>query len=277
LHHAEALATWYDADLHVLHSFLDLVPAMVPVPAYGASPVDARTEATATLREFVRQSRVGIPIREVVREGDPVPTILSYADYVAADLIVMGTHGLTGLERALVGSTAERVLHEASCPVLTIPKSGDEPGSASHVRFTHVLCAVDFSPSSQKAFTHGLSLAEENNAKLTLVHVLGMLSDEDARTAAHFRVAEYVRARRHDTLEQLKALVPPEAREWCEITEIVELGSPAQTIVRLTDQLGADLLVMGAQGRGGLGLALFGSTTQTVVRRIGCPVLTVHA
>jgi nucleotide-binding universal stress UspA family protein len=125
LHHAEALATWYDADLHVLHSFLDMVPAMVPVPAFGSAPADARGEAAATLREFVSHSRVGIPVREVVREGDPVPTILSYADYIGADLIVMGTHGLAGLERALVGSTAERVLHEAACPVLTIPKGGD--------------------------------------------------------------------------------------------------------------------------------------------------------
>jgi nucleotide-binding universal stress UspA family protein len=276
LHHAAAIAEWYTAELYVLHSFLEVTP--LPVPLLAPGPVgDVRENVSAALRDFVAKADIGRKPVEIVRDGDAVPVILESAREIRADLIVMGTHGHRGFERALLGSTTERVLLKAPCPVLTIPRSADEPGSAERVRFTRVLCAVDFSPSSLRALEHGLRFAEESEAQLAVVHVLGMLSDEDARSQGHFRIAEYVRARTDDARRELAALVPDEARGWCQVTEIVELGSPARAILDMADRENADLIVMGAQGRNGLGLALFGSTTQTVVRRAACPVLTVHA
>jgi len=275
LHHAAAVAEWYAAELHVLHAYLEVAP--IPVPLLVPEPMpDVRARVTAALHEFVVKADIGRPPLEIVRDGDAVPTVLAYARDVSADLLVMGTHGHTGFERALLGSTAERVLHGAPCPVLTIPRLADEPGSAERVRFTRVLSAVDFSPASLRALAHGLALAEEGEAGLIVLHVLGMLSDEEARTQGHFRIAEYVRARTEDVRRQLTALVPQEARAWCDVTEVVELGPPARAILDVADRESVDLIVMGSQGRHGLGLALFGSTTQTVVRRAVCPVLTVR-
>lgn len=275
LHHAAAVAEWYAAELHVLHAYLEVAP--VPVPLLVPEPMsDVREGMTAALHKFVLESEIGRPFIEAVRDGDPVPTLLEYASRSGADLIVMGTHGHTGFERALLGSTTERVLHKASCPVLTIPCSADEPGSAERVRFTRVLCAIDFSAASQRALEHGLAFAEESEAGVIVLHVLGMLSDEDARSQGHFRIAEYVRSRMDDVRRELAKLVPEDARAWCDVSELVELGSPAHGILRVADRENADLIVMGSQGRHGLGLALFGSTTQTVVRRATCPVLTVR-
>ncbi|HXE81558.1 MAG TPA: universal stress protein [Vicinamibacterales bacterium] len=276
LHHAAAIAEWYAAELYVLHAHLEIAP--VPVPLLVPEPsADMGADMKAALHQFISQSDVGRSPKEIVRAGDPVPTILACAREIGADLIVMGTHGHSGFERALLGSTTERVLHKAPCPVLTIPRLADEPGSAERVRFTRVLCAVDFSPSSVRALEHGIAFAEESEAGLILLHVLPVLSDEDARTQGHFRIAEYVRTRTDDIRRELAALVPEEARSWCDVKEMVELGAPAQRILATADRENADLIVMGAQGRNGLGLILFGSTTQTVVRRATCPVLTVRA
>jgi len=275
LHHAAAIAEWYTAELHVLHAYVDIAP--LPVPLLAPEPAaDVLDAVKAAVHAFVVKADIGRPPIEIVRDGDPVPAILDYARQSGADLIVMGTHGHTGFERALLGSTAERVLHKAACPVLTIPRGADEPGSAERVRFCRVLCAVDFSSASLRALAHGMALAEESEAGLVLLHVLGMLSDEDARSQGHFRIAEYVHARTDDVRRQLAALVPDEVRAWCEVTELVELGSAAHGILSVANRENADLIVMGSQGRHGLGLALFGSTTQTVVRRATCPVLTVR-
>jgi len=279
LHHAEAAAKWYAADLHVLHVLFDVMPRAVPAlaPSPPTTVEDIGPATIEALRAFVKQSGVTCATTQVVRDGPVAREIANYAGEVNTDLIVMGTHGHTGVDHAIIGSTTERVLHRAPCPVLTIPKVGDEPGSADRERFTHVLCAIDFSPSSLAALSHGLSFAQENDAKLTLLHVVETLSDDDALIAAHFRVGEYIQTRKEDARQQLVALVRGEARASREPSTLVELGGAARTILRVADQLNADLIVMGAQGRAGISLLLFGSTTHTVVRHAVCPVITARA
>jgi nucleotide-binding universal stress UspA family protein len=181
------------------------------------------------------------------------------------------------MEHALIGSTTERVLHKASCPVLTIPNAGDEPGSAERVRFTHVLCAIDFSPSSLKALAHGLSFAHESDAKVTLLHVLEMLSDEQMSAAWLVPVGEYVQQRRDEARHQLDQLVRDELRAGNEPALLVETGSVTRTILRVADQLNTDLIAIGARGRTAVGRMLFGSTTDTVIRHAVCPVITTMA
>ncbi len=279
LHHAHAVAAWYEAALDVLHVLPDVIPPVMPsmTPVPGPTSEIIKSDREAALRDFVAESGVTRPACQAVLFGPPARTIVSYARDRRADLIVMGTHGHTGLERLLVGSTAERVVHDAECPVLTIPKGADEPGSSDRVRFTHVLVAVDHSPASLRALRLALSLAQENQAAVTLLHVVEMLSDEEARTVGHYRIAEYVQARRQDALDQLKALDLEGAESWCSVNQIVELGDAGRTILRVAGERGADLIVMGAQGRGALGRLLLGSATQTVVRRAACPLLTMRA
>jgi nucleotide-binding universal stress UspA family protein len=104
-----------------------------------------------------------------------------------------------------------------------------------------------------------------------------VLSADEALAAADQRVIEYVERRRQDACEALRKLAARDTCEACETCERVELGSPAHTILRLASEIHADLIVMGAQGHGPSGRTLFGSATQTVLRRATCPVLTARA
>jgi nucleotide-binding universal stress UspA family protein len=205
--------------------------------------------------------------------GDASSTIVDQAVSMGADLVVMGTHGRRGFRRLLLGSATEAVLHQAPCPVLTVPpRAGAAPSQP--VTFKRILCPIDFSPSALQAFGYALDLARQADGHLTLMHVVEWLAEEEPRTSMHFNIPEYRRALAADAEERLRMLVAEEPRTWADIETTLAFGRAHREILRGADTNGADLIVMGAQGRGGLDLALFGSTTQQVVRGAACPVLT---
>ena len=105
--------------------------------------------------------------------------ILDCAADVAADLIVLGSHGREGLGHLLFGSTAERVLHKAPCPTLVVPLHAEEPASVDGVRFTRLVCAVDFSPASARALGLALSMAPDYGAELTVLHVVEAVEEDE--------------------------------------------------------------------------------------------------
>jgi nucleotide-binding universal stress UspA family protein len=89
-----------------------------------------------------------------------------------ADLLVMGTHGRSGFEQLLLGSVTEKVLRKASCPVLTVPRRHPDAVPETPVLFKEILCPVDFSDCSMRALNHAMSLAQEADAHLTVLHVM---------------------------------------------------------------------------------------------------------
>jgi nucleotide-binding universal stress UspA family protein len=279
LHHAQATATWYDAELHVLHVRQDVMPVVAsshPVaPPNLIAGVGAAPPMTA-LHAFIAETGPPRPVFPVVRDGKPAPVIVDYAAEVGADLLVIGTHGHGGFERLLLGSTAEHVINEAPCPVLNIPARGDEPGSAERVRFTHILCAVDFSPASMRALERGLSLAQEFAARVSLLHVLELPAKIELVSEMGVPLHEYVARKAAEAHERLAAAVPQDARSWCRVQELVRTGRSAPIILQEAELCHADLIVMGSQGHQGISLAFLGSTTHTVLRGAGCPVLTAH-
>jgi len=211
----------------------------------------------------------------IAESGDPQATIIDQALSKKADLIVMGTHGRRGFKRLLLGSVTEAVLREAPCPVLTVPPHAPA-GVSQTVTFKRILCPIDFSPSALQALGFALDLARQADGRVTLLHVVEWLAEEEPRASAHFNVPEYRRYMVEDGQERLRNLVAEESRAWVEIDDVVVFGRTYREILRAAESKPADLIVMGAQGRGGIGLALFGSTTQQVVRGAMCPVLTVR-
>jgi nucleotide-binding universal stress UspA family protein len=276
--HAAAIARWYDAQLTVLH----VVPTFEPIQVRGelAEPIRVVTpmpreqvleEMTRSLNLPALSSRA-TPIAE---SGDPQATIIDQALSTKADLIVMGTHGRRGFKRLILGSVTEAVLREAPCPVLTVPPHA-HAGVSQEVTFKRILCPIDFSPSALQALGFALDLARQADGRVTLLHVVEWLAETEPRASAHFNVPEYLRYVSEDGQERLRNLVAEESRAWVEIDDVVVLGRTYREILRAAESKPADLIVMGAQGRGGIGLALFGSTTQQVVRGAMCPVLTVR-
>jgi nucleotide-binding universal stress UspA family protein len=279
LPYAAALARWYEARLTVLH----VVPSFDPIPV-GSVCVDgavqivypaSREEVLDALREAVDQADLGSLTPTLTAEsGDPVTTIVDQSLAVSADAIVMGTHGRGGFERFVLGSVTEKVLSKAPCPVLTVPPGTPSPPAA--VLFKRILCPIDFSPSALQALGFALDLARQADGTVTLLHVVEWLVEEEPRAYAQFNVPAFRQELAEDAHRRLQALVAEEPRTWSAIEEVVTAGRPHREVLRLATDAPPDLIVMGAQGRGGMGLALFGSTTQQVVRGAPCPVLTVR-
>ena len=280
LDQAIALSRSYKARLTILQvSWAGLPPIAYPGSAMGAStPLllpHQLEELHEELRLFAeRRPAAGVNMNLVIREGAVVPMILDEARAIRADLIVIGTHGRTGLDRLLLGSVTEKVLRKAECAVMTVPPDDRTATPAPAVRT--IVCAVDFSPASLKAIDYALSLAEVLPATILMMHVVDwptdqtMLPDADLETAAYRgRVLGYNQVKLH-------ALVPDTARKCCRVEEAITVGRPHEEIVRLARDRDADLIVMGVHGRSALNLALFGSTASQVVRHASCPVVTVR-
>ena len=213
-----------------------------------------------------------VPIAE---SGDPQATIIDQAISKKADLIVMGTHGRRGFKRLAPGLGDRGGIARGA-----LSGSDGAPSRARRVSetvtFKRILCPIDFSPSALQALGFALDLARQADGRVTLLHVVEWLAEEEPRASAHFDVPEYRRYMVEDGQERLRNLVAEESRAWVEIDDVVVFGRAYREILRAAESKPADLIVMGAQGRGGIGLALFGSTTQQVVRGAMCPVLTVR-
>jgi nucleotide-binding universal stress UspA family protein len=277
LEHAVTIAAWYEAALTVLHVVPDTALAASGL-AYMANPMlldPALRQAIQTdLSSVVAPARrVGLHAEGVLREGKPAAEIVRVAQELHADLVVMGTHGRSGVQRWVVGSVAETVLRRAACPVLTVPALA--PERPSPMFFKRILCATDFSPASEAAVSFAASLAEEADACLLLVHVLdrpgeGARPESGPDGDGHRSDFEYAARAR------LQRAVPREARERGLPEEIVTCGRVAPEILRLAAEREAGLIVMGVHGRSLLDLMAFGSVTHQVVREAVCPVLTVR-
>lgn len=275
--HAAAFARWYDAELTVLH----VVPTFDPMQVRGdlGDPVHLVTPMPReqVLEEMSRT--LNLPVvspraTAAAEQGDPRAAIIGEAISRRADLIVIGTHGRRGFNRLLLGSVTEAVLRESPCPVLTVPPH--TPVVSEAVTFKRILCPIDFSPAALQALGFALDLARQADGLVTLLHCVEWLAEEKPPASAHFNISKYRGYMVDDAQQRLRSLVADESRTWVEIDDMVVGGRAHREILRAAETKPADLIVMGAQGRGGIGLALFGSTTQQVVRGAMCPVLTVR-
>lgn len=276
---AFALAARSGAEITALHVTAPSFPPMAAFPEVPALfPLDAAVmeRLRAELASFVASSRTpDIPLRTVVAEGAPVTTILLEAEALRADLIVMGTHGVGGFERWVLGSVAEKVLRKAPCPVLTVTKARQEPFPIDPGRFGEVLCAVDLSESSKQTLAGAVSMAQAAGAHLTLFHVLEDAPQEQAAVAqAGLDLSAYRAQRCQEARQRLRALAKDVV---CAHDEIVKTGTPYREILALAKEREAGLVVVGVHGPRFLDIFHFGSSAHHVVRGAECPVLTVRA
>jgi nucleotide-binding universal stress UspA family protein len=279
IEHAAALARWYDAPIIALHV---RAAQRTPVPAFelvGAgdrgddeSELTSLRDATA---DFVAAAGPwGVKVRVAVETGSPAAGIVGEAAAEPGTLIVMGPRGAGGLEHLLLGSVAERVLRTASCPVMTVPPRAR---TTSRLPFKRVLCPIDFSPASQQALSLAMSFAKEGDAEIALLHVMeGLAAGEGAPSSRAFYSPEYAGFRGRDALENLRAMIPKEAADWCFPDAQLARGKPPEEIVRFATLHRIDVIVMGVDGRSSLDRTVFGSTTDHVLRAASCPVVTVR-
>ena len=285
LDHAIAIARWYKSTVTVLQVF-----SPAPVAAFGPgpmvfepivlTPVD-RDRLLANVRAFAEsESAPEVPLEAVVREGNTAGEILEQATSMKADLLVIGTHGRSGFERLALGSVAEKVLRKASCPVMTVPKGLPDAVPAGPVLYKRILCPVDFSESSLHALQYAISLAQEADGQLTVLHVVAHEFENTAAMAsavhdAGLTLKEFLKER-EDALQRRLQEIVTTAPEFCRAESRMTHGKPWREVLRVAAEIQSDLIVMGVQGRGAADLLFFGSTTQHVVRQAPCPVLTLR-
>jgi nucleotide-binding universal stress UspA family protein len=265
--HALAMAKRYDAKLTVMHvappEAQTPIP-MEPVPLEMDWQKRRAAESMARLEGF--EALHMYPHDRVLKQGNPWVEISAVIEDRDIDLIVLGTHSRGILGTLLVGSVAEQVLRHATCPVLTVGPDV-RTSLVDHEQLSHVLFATDFSEGSMHALPYALSLAEENNAELTLMHVLEQLEPMPE---------EYSKDLLADYRKRLWELVPDDANLWCKPQVVVEVGLAAESIVRKARDRQVDLIVMGVHRAGAVANHLPWTVVHSVVRHACCPVLTVR-
>ena len=237
-----------------------------------------RDQLLADVEAFAEtETAPGAAIDAVVREGNTAVEILEQATSMKADLLVIGTHGRSGFERLLLGSVAEKVLRKASCPVLTVPSGLPDSMLTGPVLYKRIVCPVDFSESSMHALKYAISLAQEADGQLTVLHVVAQEFDSLAGFAydAGMTVGDFLKEREIALQQRLEEVVAA-APEFCRLESLMRHGKAGREVLRVAEEKHCDVIVMGLQGRGSADPLFFGSTTQHVVRHASCPVLTLR-
>lgn len=272
LTYAADLARRSGATLHLLHA-----DVLFRSSGDGAPPDGVPSGTLRVRMERFASSTLGpkadldalSPILAVVRDVNPASVILRYVEDVEADLLVLGTHGRSGLSRLLMGSVAGACVASAPCPVLTVPL-GDEAFRAD----APVLVAIDFSERSGVALAAGHALATLTGSAVEVVHVVRDAGPYPGFAPNILSLTDYDPAQGEAVRERMKRFVetlPGPAPS----TFHVSIGSPSRVIPALAAELGAGAIVMGTHGRQGISHALIGSVAESTLRRATCPVLTL--
>jgi nucleotide-binding universal stress UspA family protein len=276
LDHAGAIASWYDARLTILYVFANL-PTM-DVPPLVLEEAD-RARLETSLQEMARRVPAAVRTEFRVQEAGFVhEEVLAQIAGTRADLLVVGTHGRSGFQRLFLGSVTEKIIRKATCPTLVVPPRAPDVPPDAPVQFKRILCAVDFSDSSLSALAYALTLAEETDARLTLLHAIEMPPElRENPLAPDFDVDRIHAAAEAEARRRLRDLVPEAARTYCTVETAVVDGRAYRRLLQQAAEQKSDLIVMGVHGRGAIDLLLFGSTTHHVIRAATCPVLIVRS
>jgi len=265
LQYATTMARAYDSNVTALHV---VVPSVYTYMAgqMSASVLDAEDDAAQEEMGRVQAELAGLPNEAIIRRGTAVGP--SFTKEV--DLIVLGTHGRTGLKKVMFGSTAEEVFRRTTVPVLTVGPAVRKPVH-NGAQFRCVLFATDFNSVSSVAASYAMSLAQENQSRLVLLHVLPTPKLGKSNRPVDLSVAE--------VLHRLQDVLPRDAELWCRPEPVVEHGKPSAQILATAERRGADLIVLGVRGMDRLA-KLTARTDRAiayeVIAHASCPVLTLR-
>lgn len=263
--YARALALSFRSEVEIVHVFdpsvvTNYVEAIVGVPAK-----ERRRTSDETLEQVREEfSAAGLKARAIWREGHrPHAAVLKAARADDADLIVAGTQSKWGIERLVLGSTAEELIRGASCPVLTVGPNAKGPGPGPMV-FRTIVYATDFSAEAAKAAAYALSFAQDSGAHLYLCYVMGAQVGSEKREIldAPFKTA-------------LRRLVPESSYDWCCPEVVVEHGDAGPAILELAERVDADLIVLGARNASFWLTHVEHGLTSNLLAEAACPVMTV--
>jgi nucleotide-binding universal stress UspA family protein len=262
--YARKLAEYYGARIVVVH----VIAGEAEIGGGKQTEAEmnaARDAIESQVRGFITENPLGqVRYETVVGRGPVWEVFAPLVEEKGIDLIVLGTHGWSGVGKLLLGSVAQRIFSQAPCPVLSVSPRAQVSWDADS-RLRRILYATNFSSASLKALPYALSLARVCRGELLLLH-----APEESAAGSGEIVQGY-----H---QHLNALIPPEARSWCKSDTLVTVGEAGRAILEAAERNNADVVVMGAHAVEG-SLSPFQvplSTAYRVVAHAPCPVLRVR-
>lgn len=267
---AMQIARRYGAKVYGVHvnSFDDYMGVARNAWAAMAEASDGKEDARR-----LNEQLQGIEHEVVIGEGNILEVVSNLIKEKRIDLMVVGTRGRTGFAKTLLGSVAEQILRQAPCPVLTVgphvsaeQERWDAELYGKRGEMHEILYATDLTADFPPAAPYAISLAQENQAHLTLLHVI-----EDPKAWELVQPEQVAESMEH----KLRELVPQEAELWCEPVCLVERGESAEKILDVANRRHAHLIVLGARPAKRLATHLNTGTVHKVVLQAKCPVLTV--
>ena len=220
-----------------------------------------------------------LDVEPVIVAGEPASEIARAAQDYGSNLVTIVTHGRKGLTRALWGSTAEEIIAEAPCPVLTIrPPQHDfveQDDSRGQLRLNRILLATNFRASSSAATHVATQLANQTGAELHAIHVIGDYFEQLSVLFPEGGLSALKRLRNYAQERMAQLAHEDGARTITHVTE----GRPYEEVVRLASAREVDLIVIGTNVHASIfgGTPVLGSEIERVVRNAPCPVLCVPA
>jgi nucleotide-binding universal stress UspA family protein len=271
---AASLARLDGAAIHLIHAISPLIVNPYGVAVPPALWKDLRQAAQGKLEEM-RKAIKANGVRAVTAQlSDSTDVLEAIADAVKAhqpELVVMGTHGRGGLQRAFLGNVAERALRTLDRPILAVK---EDPESAAKP-IAKILLAVDFSPHSDRAVAAAAGLAARLSATVDLIHAFNLPADYNPYLSAVG--AELERKIEADVFERLESVRQQLEKRQIRVKIHFRRGHPDAVIADAARQIGCQLIVMGTRGRNGLSHVLLGSVAERTLRAAPCSVLCVKA
>jgi len=285
LDYALAVARHYSSTLSVVNAIppepRDRIP-LEPLPReLNRSWLEAEQEMK-TLGEEAQMKDINHHL--LLEQGQVWDVLASVIQRQDVDLLVLGTRGRGGLKKLALGSVAEQVLRQAQCPVLTVGPHVGTAGSGT-LEFRRILFATDFGPASAKAFPYALSLAEDYQAKLVLLHMVPPMPGTDLGPAAYGPSAyaaeqftDWQRTMRDEGAQKLRQMIPPNAKLATQPEYIAGMDFLPEGILNAAAAHQTDLIVMGANRTPSPRVAAHipWALTHEVICHAKCPVLTVR-
>jgi nucleotide-binding universal stress UspA family protein len=268
--YAMALALRFQATVEVAHIFNPAAAATYEESILEMPDDEMRRIDCERLR-IARASLLdaGLNAHATLAEGHPAGAgLLRIAKQHQADLIVAGTRSKSGLDRLVLGSTAENLIRHAECPVLTVGPNA-KPAGEGPLAFQTIVYATDFSAGAAKAAAYALSFAQDSGAHLVFCYVRsGNPGSDPGQSAVRESLDRGFEA-------ALKQLIPESSYDWCSPEVVVEHGDAGQAILSLAARVKADLIVLGARKASFWLTHVKRGLTPQLLSLARCPVMTV--
>ena len=266
--HAAKIATLFDAEIHAFHTKIRQKD-QYPTLDHLMGDLDDIDKPEQTI-DFPN-AKHDLVIQAGATDSSACNAIINYAAAHDIDLIVMGRHGRRGAKRLFLGSTAECVIRNASCPVLTLRSEAHEIEGDD---FKHILVPVDFSNFAKESLQYANEFARLWKAKITLVHAIEeavIPTVYGVEAMAFVSVEPLLKKSKREMQELANTCIDPSI----EVDIQVLIGRPASVITEYAHDNGADLIILASHGLTGFKRFLMGSVAESLNRKASCAVLTV--